>query len=233
MTIAVMQPYFLPYLGYWQLFAAVDRFVLLDDVNHIMRGWVNRNRLWVGGKEHWMTVPLANASQNRKISETLIVEGGEWKEKLMRTIQGAYGKAPFFVEGRDWISGILDGAERSLPSFLSRSLQMVAERLGIQTEITSSSLVDPGNKLRGEERILHLCERLGADTYFNLSGGRELYDPATFADRGIALRFLRTHWEDLSLSSDSGTPHLSILDLRMQNPTEALRDALTRCEFEA
>lgn len=227
-----MQPYFLPYLGYWQLAAAVDHFVLLDDVNYIVRGWVNRNRIWVGGQEHWMSIPLANASQNRRISETLIVEGSAWKEKLMRTVQSAYGKTPFYIEGRDLIAEILSGEERNLAAFLERSIRIVAGRLAITTVIGSSGAMDSDSGLAAEPRIIELCSRLEADTYFNLPGGRELYDSSSFRERGLDLRFLQSEWEEVPLQSASGCSTLSILDLWMHNSTDSLRESLSKCSFK-
>lgn len=232
MKVAVMQPYFLPYLGYWQLFAAVDRFVLLDDVNYIVRGWVNRNRIWVGGKEQWMTIPLSNASQNRLISETLIVEGNEWKQKLMRTVQGAYAKAPCFAEGRDWLAEILDTEERNLASFLARSIRIIATRLGLGTSVERSSSLPGETGLRAEARIIELCKMVGAGDYYNLPGGRDLYAASSFSREGLDLRFLRSDWDSIGLESASGELTFSLLDLRMHNSTEALRKAMEKCSFE-
>lgn len=232
MKVAVMQPYFLPYLGYWQLLGASDRFVLLDDVNYIVRGWMNRNRIWVGGKEHWMTIPLSNASQNRLIPETLIVEGREWKEKLMRTVQGAYAKASHFADGRDLLAEILGTDEKNLAAFLSRSIRIIAERLGLSASIESASAMPADEGLRAESRILDLCEKTGASTYLNLPGGRDLYQATAFEARGMELRFLRSDWEAMELQSSSGQLTLSLLDLRMHNSTEALQAALKHCRFE-
>jgi len=231
MKVAVMQPYFLPYLGYWQLLAESDRFVLLDEVNYIVRGWVNRNRIWVGGKENWMTVPLANASQNRLISHTVIVEGGEWKEKLMRTVQGAYGRAPFFDQGRDLLAEILRGDERGLAAFLERSIRVVADRLGITTVIESSGSMPRDRNLVGEARILEICRYLEADTYLNLPGGKELYHPPSFESRNVGLRFLHSEWEHMELSSPSGVHNLSLLDLWMHNPIDSMKASLAKCSF--
>ena len=232
MKVAVMQPYFLPYLGYWQLMAAVDQFVVLEDVNYIARGWVNRNRIWVGGKEHWMTIPLTNASQNCHISETLIIEGNEWKKKLMRTVQAAYGKAPFFAEGRDLVAEILDGSERSLSAFLERSIRIVAGRLGLTTVIRSSGSMGGAPDLRGESRILDICRHLEADIYLNMPGGRDLYQSAAFKEQNVGLNFLQSEWESMELQSTSGSVTLSLLDLRMHNSTDILRESLAKCSFK-
>src|SRR5687768_13108726 len=97
MKLAIMQPYLFPYIGYFQLMHAADKFVVYDDVNYIKGGWVNRNRILVNGKPHMFTLPLKNAGSNIKINE-IEVSGGElmkWREKFLRTLQQAYAKAPF------------------------------------------------------------------------------------------------------------------------------------------
>ena len=101
MKLAIMQPYFLPYLGYFQLMAAVDKFVIYDDVRFINRGWINRNRILVKGRDHLFTVPLRGASQNRNINEIAVVAEKSWREKLLRTFDSLtvvhHGSRKFFL----------------------------------------------------------------------------------------------------------------------------------------
>ncbi|RYF78205.1 MAG: hypothetical protein EOO39_02060, partial [Cytophagaceae bacterium] len=94
MTLAIMQPYVLPYIGYIQLLNAVDTFVFYDDVAFINRGWVNRNRLLVNGKDHLFTIPLKDASQNKAIREIELANDSKWRGKLLKTIEQSYRKAP-------------------------------------------------------------------------------------------------------------------------------------------
>src|SRR4051812_4492478 len=91
-----MQPYLLPYIGYFQLIAAVDRFLFLDDVNYINRGWINRNRILLGGKDHLFTLNLKEVSQNKKINEIEIAKDERWTAKFLRTVESAYRKAPHY-----------------------------------------------------------------------------------------------------------------------------------------
>lgn len=95
MKTAIMQPYFFPYLGYFQMFNAVDKFVLLDDVNFIMRGYINRNSILLNGKAHKFSIPLEKPSQNKLINETKLNFSLKDKENFLKTIQLAYKKAPF------------------------------------------------------------------------------------------------------------------------------------------
>lgn len=226
MRLAIMQPYFLPYLGYFQLMAAVDKFTLLDDANFINSGWINRNRIAVQGKPHWFTLPLAKASQNRLINEIEIVDDQMWKRKMIRTVELSYQSAPFAGQVLPLLSEILQEARGSLSAFLSYQLQRLADYIGISIEIEQTSVKYPKNALTGQRRILDICAREGASTYINLPGGRSLYDTELFASAGIELLFLDPNFSALSLRhSGQEGPCLSILDLLMFNPATAVREA--------
>lgn len=230
MNVSVMQPYFLPYIGYWQLIASADRFVLLEDVNYITRGWVNRNRIWLGGSAAWLTVPLSGASQNRKICEIDLVQDDSWKVKLRRSVESAYRDAPFWREGCGLFDHILSSPERNLAAFLRHSLIVVASSLGLRTDWLSSR--DFGVRScedRGAERIRRMCGELHAKRYTNPIGGTDLYEPSFFQREAIELGFLETDWKNLGLASASPGCDLSILDLLMHNPTERVARALGAC----
>src|SRR5208283_1135183 len=110
MKLAIMQPYLFPYLGYFQLIAAVDKFVLYDDVAFIKQGWVNRNQILLHGKPHLFSVPLQGASSNKTIRDTLVSfhEYPRWKDKFLKTITLAYSKAPQFEPTRSLLSDVID-----------------------------------------------------------------------------------------------------------------------------
>lgn len=227
MRLAIMQPYFLPYIGYFQLMSAVDKFVLLDDVNFITRGWINRNRIAVNGEPHWLTLPLAKASQNRLINEIEIVDDPSWKRKTLRTVELSYRRAPHSNEVLSLFSDILNEAQGSLSLFLFRHLQRMADYIGIKVQIEATSAVYPKDGQAGQDRIIDICVREGATSYANLPGGRELYDPASFAAAGIELLFLDPNLEAVNLRhSGHEGPLLSILDLVMLNSAATVRDAV-------
>lgn len=123
MKLAIMQPYFLPYIGYFQLINAVDTFVLLDDVNYINKGWINRNQLLLNGKAHLFTLPLQKASQNKLINQLELSNETKWKDKLLKTIETAYKKAPQFHLVFPLISQILQYPESNLSLFIHHSIQ--------------------------------------------------------------------------------------------------------------
>jgi WbqC-like protein family len=233
MRLAVMQPYFMPYIGYFQLMAAVDKIVLLDDVNFINGGWINRNRITVDGRPHWLTLPLAKASQNRLINEIEIVDDPSWKTKAMRTIGLSYRNAPFVEHVLPFVSNLLEEARGSLSLFLSWHLGQVAELIGVDTRIEPTSAIYPRETRSGQNRVLDICLREGATSYVNLPGGKNLYDPQLFASAGINLLFLQPNLQMLPLqhSGDEG-PSLSMIDLLMFNPPSAIRAATRMCSLE-
>ena len=183
-TVAIMQPYFVPYAGYFRLFAAADVVALLDCVQFPRRGWVHRNQLPdAGGQPRWLTLPLAKAPQTAHIAEmTLATDAAARLAEAMRRFPSLAMNQP--------LRGAVADAGGTLVPYLERTLGVACETLGLpfRTIRTSSLSIDPG--LRAEDRILAIAERLGAATYLNLAGGRDLYDSEHFAARGITLRFL-------------------------------------------
>lgn len=233
MKLAIMQPYLFPYLGYWQLMAAVDKFVILDDVNYINRGWINRNRVAVNGKTAWMTVPLVGASQNRQICEIDIVPDNGWKNKMDRMVSEAYAQAPEAQAVLPLFSCWLEGASGSLSRSLYESMKDIAVYLRIATTIIPSSRVYPKNNLKGQHRILDICQREGATTYVNPPGGMDMYDTDLFRRAGIELLFLQPNLHAGLLKSGAvdGTI-LSILDHMLYNPRELLMGAVTSVDLK-
>ena len=233
MRVAIMQPYFLPYIGYWQLIQAVDKFVVLDDVNYINRGWINRNRISVYGEPHWMTLPLVGASQNRMISEIDLLPDDGWKSCLIKKVEDSYRGESSFLTTIQVFRALLESAQGNLSIFLASSIQRISRLLEIATEIIPTSRIFPKEDLKGQHRILDICIRLGADEYLNPPGGRDLYDAELFAGRGIKLMFLGAPQPDLGLKSGSqGGETLSLLDTLMLNPLEAIRAAVSKFQIQ-
>jgi hypothetical protein len=233
MKVAIMQPYFLPYLGYWQLIRAVDKFVVLDDVNFINRGWINRNRIAVDGKPVWMTLPLVGASQNKLICEIDLLPDDGWRDRLAKMVGNAYKKTTSYPATAQIFQDLLDGAQGNLSDFLAGSIQRICGFLGIVTEIIPTSRIFPKGELKGQQRILDICERLGAKEYLNPPGGRELYNAELFDSRGIKLMFLGSPSAEIGLKSGSPCGDtLSLLDTMMTNPLDAICKAVSAFEFQ-
>jgi hypothetical protein len=221
--LAVMQPYFLPYLGYFQLMAAVDKFVIYDDVAFIKRGWINRNRILVRDREHLLSLPLRRASQNRLINEISLDSDLRWRKKLLDTIRHAYRRAPQFTDVFPLVRGILECAEENLAQYLHHSLCTVKDYLAIQCRLIPTSAIYDNRGLKGEARILDICGREKATEYFNPSGGTELYDRETFRACGVALHFLEAGTPEYPQFGDVYRPRLSIIDVLMFNPLEKVK----------
>jgi hypothetical protein len=229
--VAVMQPYLLPYIGYFQLMAAVDRFVLFDDVNYIQRGWINRNRILLEGQPHRFTLPLRDASQNRLINEIERVDDPAWGQRLLRTLHQAYARAPRYRSVSPLLERTLFHPALRLADYLRYSLEAVHAYLGLRCELVPSSSIYGNSALKGQARILDICSQEGASGYVNAIGGMTLYATADFDARGISLRFLQPR---LTCYPQWGAPHLpwlSIVDVMMFNSPAELRVLLTEADL--
>lgn len=232
MKVAVMQPYFLPYIGYWQLMNVVDVYVVFDDVNYIKGGWINRNRILLEGKPHYITIPLIGASQNKLINEILIDVDSPLLKKQLRTVNLAYRRAPRFEDTYMFFADLISGAERNLTSFILRSFSMVRNHLRINSKLILSSEIEKDNTLKGQDKIISICKAIGADEYINAIGGKELYEVRAFEENGIKLKFLHTDEILYSQLGDAFQPNLSILDMMMFLSDECIAQMLKRYTLE-
>lgn len=230
-TIAIMQPYFLPYIGYFQLLAAVDKFVVLDDVNYINRGWINRNRLLLNGVAHTFTIPLRGASQNKLICEIELDDAQGWREKLLRTIRQAYVRAPCYVPVYTLMENLINYPSPRLDEFLLNSIREVVHYLSLKVEIVNSSRFYNNARLKGQERILDICRQERADVYINPIGGVNLYDRANFSKQDLSLYFLRSRPVIYSQGKSEHVPWLSIMDVLMFNEPTAVKQLLAEMDL--
>lgn len=226
--IAIMQPYIFPYIGYFQLLTAVDTFVILDDVNFIMRGWINRNNILINGKPFLFSIPLSKPSQNRLISETKINFSEKEKLKFLKTLEGAYKKAPYFNEFLPTLNQIIMNADDDLSGYIQNSFAAILKYLSLDIEIVRSSQIEKDNTLTGEARILEICKRLNTETYVNLPGGMSLYSKSSFEKENMELRFIKTFSEKINYKqfNPEYTPNLSFLDVVMFNSKEKIHEFL-------
>ncbi|MFZ6672508.1 WbqC family protein [Undibacterium sp. Xuan67W] len=213
MKIAIMQPYLFPYIGYFQLIDAVDVFVIYDDVNYIKGGWINRNFILNQSKSLRITLPLDEQSPNKLINQISIKDHSN---KLLETIRHSYAKAPCFHEASPLIQRILMNSENNLAQFLTHQLKEVIDYLGIKIDWRISSSINKDNTLHGQEKVIAICEELGATHYINAIGGKELYDHESFEKRGIELSFIQSEPITYTQFTDF-VPNLSIIDVLMFN----------------
>jgi hypothetical protein len=228
MRLAIMQPYLFPYLGYFQLIHAVDEFVIYDDVNYIKRGWINRNYILKQGRAQLVTLEVSGGSQNRLINQVTV--GGN-RKGILETIRHSYTRAPQFRKVFPLIEKILLQDESNLALFLSSGLFSVCDYLGLHPLWHMSSDLEKNTSLRGQDKIVSICEMLGASHYINLPGGRALYDAGTFSAKGIRLSFIESmHGIYPQFGADT-VPGLSIIDVMMFNDREQCRRLLSEYEL--
>lgn len=223
-TLAIMQPYFLPYIGYFQLIASVNKLVILDDVNFIQRGWINRNRLWLNNAPHMFTIPLHGASQNKLIYEIELADEQDWRKKLLSTIRHAYSKAPYYNHVSGLLENLINFPSNRLNEFLVNSLHEIIRYLCLEVELVSSSRIYQNTHLKKQARILDICRQEQTRIYINPIGGLDLYDKTSFSQQGISLYFLQSH-------PNVPGAQLSIIDVLMLNNPATIRQLLSEMDL--
>lgn len=231
-TVVVMQPYFFPYLGYFQLVAASSVFIFLDDVAYIKRGWINRNSFLVQNRAHVFTVPLQAPSINRQIATTLVAEDPRWQSHLIRLLENAYAHAPFRDAVLGLVQQVVSEPQRSIGNLAATSVRTVCAYVGLPATWQMSSEAHPRNGLKGAARIVDICRTLDATRYVNAPGGKDLYDSSEFLRAGIELRFLRPVLPAYVQSGGQFVRGLSIIDVLMFNPPEQVRAWMEAYELE-
>lgn len=231
MKIAIMQPYFFPYFGYFQLINAVDTFVIYDDVNYIKKGWINRNTILVNGQSFLFSIALKEMSQNKLINQIEIDNYSNWNKNLVKTISLSYRQAPYFKTIFPLLEDIILHDEKNLAKFITYSLKKVCHYLKIETTITISSSINKDITLKGTDKIIELCKKLGATNYVNASGGKELYDKEVFAKQQIELHFIESKKIEYKQYANSFIPWLSIIDVMMFNSVDEIKDLLLQQEL--
>jgi len=231
MKLGIMQPYFFPYIGYWQLIKAVDKYVIFDDVNYINRGWVNRNRLLINGQDRMVSLKLHESSQNKLINETEILEDQDNRSKLIKTVENCYRKAPYYKTACPVIEEIISLKENNLALYLKNSIQQVCSYLSLDAELVDSSSIKKDNSLRGQDKILEICRLLGAYEYINAIGGQSLYSQKAFSTNKIKLKFLKPSVTEYRQFGNKFVPSLSIIDVMMFNSPEEIKKMLSSYEL--
>lgn len=225
MKVAIMQPYFLPYIGYFQLIFAADAFVIYDNIKYTKKGWINRNRFLLNAHDEIFTVPLASASDFLEIRDREVAKSFE-RSKFLNRFKAAYERAPNFGIVFPWLQSLVNVEETNLFEFIYGSILRACALLDLDTPIIKSSTlgVDPG--LAGKDRVIATCKAVGATGYLNPIGGLELYDRNEFRDHGIELEFLKSGPVHYRQFGNEFVPSLSIVDVLMFNPLPDIRERL-------
>jgi hypothetical protein len=222
MKVGIMQPYFFPYIGYWQLIKAVDKYVIYDDVNFIKGGWINRNQILMNGEAKMINLQMYGASPNKLINEVEISGDYVYNNKLLKTIESCYKKAAYFSDVYPIIENIISKETNNLAESLEYSIRKVCDYLGVKTELIVSSELEKNSSLRGQAKVIEICKLLGADEYYNAIGGLNLYSNSVFQDHGIKLSFLKTKEIKYKQFNDEFVPNLSIIDVMMFNSRQEI-----------
>jgi hypothetical protein len=220
----------MPYIGYFQLVAAVDIFVVYDNIKYTKKGWINRNRILMNGEDLIFSLPLKNSSDNLEIINREISSVFD-RRKLLRQFNGAYSKAPYFTETFQLLERIVNCEYTNLFQYIHYSLTEICSHLGIDTEIRISSDIVTDHTLKGEERVLNLCQTLGAKTYINSIGGIDLYNKDVFSSSGTTLRFIKSNPISYQQFEMEFVPWLSIIDVMMFNTVKQINEYLMDYEL--
>ena len=232
MKVAIMQPYFFPYIGYFQLINAVDVFVIYDSIEFSKKGWINRNRILVNNKDYVFTLPLKKDSDFLNVDKRFLSDN--WnsdKIKLLNKIKEAYRKAPFYDDVIVILEDALNYEDNNLFGFIKNSLIKALDYLEIKTKIIQSSEVDFDNSLKNQDKVIAICNALKVKSYINPIGGLELYDKEVFKASGIELQFLKANPITYQQYGDEFVMFLSIIDVMMFNSVRDIKKFITN-EFQ-
>jgi hypothetical protein len=226
MRLAIMQPYFFPYIGYFQLIAAVDMFIVYDNIKYTKKGWISRNRMLQNGKDVMFSLSLKSDSDSLDVCKRELAADFN-RDKLLNQFNGAYRRAPYFAQTFPLVEQIVRHEDTNLFRFLHHSIVRTCEHLGIATEIRISSGIAIDHDLKNQDKVLALCEAVGATTYVNAIGGMELYSKETFREKGIELKFIKSKPFEYAQFGDAFVPWLSIIDVMMFNPLDTIQTCIS------
>ena len=227
-----MQPYFFPYIGYFQLINAVDVFVIYDNIEFTKKGWINRNRILVNHNDSIITLPLQKESDFLNINERhLSILFSQDSVKIIRKITEAYRKAPHFKVVMPIIEDIFNYKNQNIFDFIYKSLKIICNYLDIKTKFEISSSIKIDHSLKSQNKVIAICEQLKATHYINAIGGQELYDKSVFDKKEIVLNFIKTSTIKYNQFDNDFIPWLSIIDVIMFNSIEETKIILNKYEL--
>ena len=231
MRLAIMQPYLFPYIGYFQLMKAADKFIILEDVSFINKGWINRNNMLINGKSNLFSIPLLDASQNKNINTIELSNDKKWRIKFIKTLEMAYKKAPLYTTIFPIIETIIFSESIYISELIKNSFININKYLKIDTEIITSASHYNNEDLKGQDRILDICVKEKATKYYNLIGGKDLYSKELFEKKGIELKFIKSKEIQYRQFNSEFIPWLSIIDILMFNDLEVVNSFLENYEL--
>ena len=228
MKLAIMQPYFMPYIGYFQLINTVDKFIFYDDVTFIKQGWINRNQILISNQAKLFSVPLSNASSHTLIKDVLIsdLRYEKWKKSFLSTLMFNYKKYKYYDVVKVLIERILLTPPKTISELAIKSVIEISNYLDLNTEFDVSSKNYDNNHLSGQHRVIDICQKENANTYINPIGGIDLYSKDVFSKEDIELMFINAHKTIYKQFSSEFVPFLSIIDVLMYNDKKRVLEML-------
>ena len=228
-----MQPYFFPYIGYFQLMNAVDKWVIFDDVQYIRHGWVNRNRVLspnIDKEWQYITVPTVKHVKTELIKNIVINNSENWQSNIINKLS-YYQKirAPYFWEVIKVVENCLTYDTDFLNDLNIKSLKMITRYVGIKFDYIISSKKDfDFSKVKNSgDWAFEITKQMAATTYVNPVGGKEIFDNNKFINEGIDLKFLKSNDIKYKQSRRKYVPWLSIIDIMMFNSPDEIKSLLS------
>lgn len=222
MRIVVLQPSYLPWLGYFDQMFKSDVFVVYDDVQYDKNGWRNRNRIKTPHGPQWLTVPVLTKGRHFPLNREVEINNTvPWQTKQLRSIVQNYMKARFFNQYIGPVESVLKCSWRSLVDLDMASIHMLKEQLGLTTKINlSSDLKIP--KMGKTERLIEICRHFGADALLEGDAGKSYIDEALFAGAGIQLEFHGYQHPVYRQLHGDFVPYMSVIDLLFNHGAHSL-----------
>ena len=227
MKLAIMQPYFLPYIGYWQLLNMVDKFVVYDNIKFTKVGWINRNNILINNMAYLFSLSLKKDSDFLNINERYLANNSLTNTtKILRQIENSYKKAPFFHYAFPLVESIFKNKNTNLFNYIYDSITKICFYLNIETEIIVSSSIDVDHNLKGQEKVISISKKLKAETYVNPPGGIDLYERERFKQEGLKLNFIKPELNKYQQYNNKFVSKLSIIDVIMYNSVDNVKNKL-------
>ena len=222
-SIAIMQPYFLPYIGYFQLINAVDEFVVYDNIQYTKKGWINRNKFLCNGKEFPFSIPVKKDKEYLDVLDRRVAESFD-KLKLLNQIKNSYLKSPHFYEVFDLMDEIINYEDTNLFNYIFNSIEKICNYLEISTNLIISSEIEIDHSLRSEDKVISIVKKLDGKTYINPEGGIDLYSSDNFDSQNLSLKFLSNINLEYRQLKNEFIPNLSIIDLLFFVSKQEIKD---------
>lgn len=225
--VGIMQPYFVPYIGYFQLIDAVDEFVIYDNIQYTKKGWINRNRILQNGEPKYITLSLEKDSDYLDVADRRLAKSFD-RKKMYDKIKMAYKKAPYYAEVEEMIEKIIFYQTDHLFEYIYNSVREICRYLEIETPIYVSSTLNYDNHLKGQDKVLAICKERNADIYINAIGGMKLYHKKAFEEENMKLLFIKPQLEVYHQFQNEFQEAMSIIDCMVFNSKDKLMQMIKK-----